>query len=284
MNTEAYAEKNLSIKARKRLELILQKEIQFILQEAKMYMEHCRRTKLTAGDIEKMLYIYNFDKILGYKNRRSEMQRSFMLLSDKSNDSKIVSVNHIIESEVPELPMETSFKVNWFVVEGNQIQYRKEMGEDDDDSDDSPDVQLLSQSIHSLSFECELYLKKIKSRLYSSEEENTEVFHQLQTDEGLNQICPYLVDWVQSTTQKIIQQKPVRMVAYLRYIIQLIHSLLLNRHLHIVSYVSLVSPFPLSSTSSFPAFSPALSEKRSPSPPRKTTGSYAHVPPSSSPS
>ena len=54
------------------------------------------------------------------------MQRSFMLLSDKSNDSKIVSVNHIIESEVPELPMETSFKVNWFVVEGNQIQYRKE--------------------------------------------------------------------------------------------------------------------------------------------------------------
>lgn len=32
MNTEAYAEKNLSIKARKRLELILQKEIQFILQ------------------------------------------------------------------------------------------------------------------------------------------------------------------------------------------------------------------------------------------------------------
>ena len=85
-------------------------------------------------------------------------------------------------------------------------------------------------------------------------------------------------------TQKIMQKKPVRMVAYLRYIIQLIHSLLLNRHLHIVSYVSLVSTFPLSSTSSFPAFSPALSEKRSPSPPRKTTGSYAHVPPSSSPS
>lgn len=73
------------------------------------------------------------------------------------------------------------------------------MGEDDDDSDDSPDVQLLSQSIHPLTFECELYLKKIKSRLYSPEEENTEVFHQLQTDEGLNQLCPYLVNWIQST-------------------------------------------------------------------------------------
>ena len=85
-------------------------------------------------------------------------------------------------------------------------------------------------------------------------------------------------------TQKIMQKKPVRMVAYLRYIIQLIHSLLLNRHLHIVSYVSLVSPFPPSSTFSCPAFSPARSEKHSVSPPRKITGRSGHVPPSSSPS
>ena len=34
-----------------------------------------------------------------------------------------------------------------------------------------------------------------------------------------------------------MQQKPVRMTSYLMYIIQVIHSLLLNRHLHIVSYV-----------------------------------------------
>ena len=141
------------------------------------------------------------------------MERSLMVLADKSNKSNIVSVDRLIESEVPELPLETSFKVNWFVVEGNQIQYLKErmlsirfvyfLVEDDDNaSDDSPDVQLLNQSVrsvHSLSFECELYLKKIKSRLYSPEEENTEVFHQLQTDEGLNQICPYLVSWIQST-------------------------------------------------------------------------------------
>ena len=142
------------------------------------------------------------------------MERSLMVLADKSNKTGIVSVDQLLESEVPELPLETSFKVNWFVVEGNQIQYLKErtdflafdlyfLVEDDDNSpDDSPDVQLLNQSVrsvHSLSFECELYLKKIKSRLYSPEEENTEVFHQLQTDEGLNQLCPYLVNWIQST-------------------------------------------------------------------------------------
>lgn len=54
------------------------------------------------------------------------MERSFLVLSDRSNDSDVVPVSQIIESEVPELPLETSFKVNWFVVEGNQIQYLKE--------------------------------------------------------------------------------------------------------------------------------------------------------------
>ena len=46
MNTEAYAEKNLSIKARKRLELILQKEIQFILQVGSCHeLPICRKQK-----------------------------------------------------------------------------------------------------------------------------------------------------------------------------------------------------------------------------------------------
>ena len=54
------------------------------------------------------------------------MERSFLVLSDRSNDSDVVPVSQIIESEVPELPLETLFKVNWFVVEGNQIQYLKE--------------------------------------------------------------------------------------------------------------------------------------------------------------
>lgn len=54
------------------------------------------------------------------------MQRSLMVLSNRSAESKIISVNHILESEVPELPLETSFKVNWLVVGGRQIQYLKE--------------------------------------------------------------------------------------------------------------------------------------------------------------
>ena len=61
MNTEAYAEKNLSIKARKRLELILQKEIQFILQVGSCHgLAICRRLKYmwnTAGEPNSLLAI-----------------------------------------------------------------------------------------------------------------------------------------------------------------------------------------------------------------------------------
>ena len=61
MNTEAYAEKNLSIKARKRLELILQKEILFILQVGSLQeLTICRRLKYiwnTAGEPNSQLTI-----------------------------------------------------------------------------------------------------------------------------------------------------------------------------------------------------------------------------------
>lgn len=54
-------------------------------------------------------------------------------------------------------------------------------------------------SIHSLSFECELYLNTIKTRMFS--DNNTtkgEMYHQLHVDDGLKQILPYLVNWIQS--------------------------------------------------------------------------------------
>ena len=46
MNTEAYAEQNLSLAARKRLEMILQKEILFILQvDSDDELTICRKPK-----------------------------------------------------------------------------------------------------------------------------------------------------------------------------------------------------------------------------------------------
>ena len=61
------------------------------------------------------------------------------------------------------------------------------------------DVQLRNPSIHSLSFESELYLKTIKSHMSCGDNYlKTAIYHQLQTDDGLKQICPYLVNWIQT--------------------------------------------------------------------------------------
>ena len=72
-----------------------------------------------------------------------------------------------------------------------------------------------------------------------------------------------------------MRRKPGDMLSYLEYIIQVIHSLLMNRHLHIVSYVLLLSLLNSSCTSSFPAFSRAAWARRSAPRVPTTTGSCA---------
>ena len=70
-----------------------------------------------------------------------------------------------------------------------------------DDVEEVP-IQLRSQSIHTLSFECELYLQNIKSRMYSDAYSlKYEVYHQRQIAEVMKQICPYLVNWIQQEVE-----------------------------------------------------------------------------------
>ena len=61
------------------------------------------------------------------------------------------------------------------------------------------DISVRDSSIHSLSFECELYLNTIKTRMFSdSNTAKGEMYHQLHVDDGLKQILPYLVNWIQN--------------------------------------------------------------------------------------
>ena len=67
------------------------------------------------------------------------------------------------------------------------------------------DLQLRNPSIHTLSFECELYLKNIKATMFSNDIlKKTEIYHQLQLDPGLKQILPYLINWIQSEVCSIL--------------------------------------------------------------------------------
>lgn len=136
------------------------------------------------------------------------------LQNQEGEKDEIVPVSDILESDIPDLPLETTFTIDWLAINGKQINFIKDcasygsclrlVDEDDDNTERPPDIQLLSQSIHLLSFECELYLKNIKDRMYIVDGKNTEIFHQLQIDDGLKQICPYLVHWIQSKVVPIV--------------------------------------------------------------------------------
>ena len=60
-------------------------------------------------------------------------------------------------------------------------------------------MRIRDSSIHKLSFECELYLSKIKSYMFSKKySEKANLYYQIQVDKGLGQILPYLVNWIQT--------------------------------------------------------------------------------------
>lgn len=156
---------------------------------------------------------------MGYRNNPTLSLK----LNEKNADGvffqdEIVSVDDILDSRVPDLPVETSFEVDWFVINGEQINYidtcieywilwsidNKDKSQEDDKN---YDVQLRSPSIHILSFECELYLKNIKVSMFANELfKKTEIYHQLQVDQGLKQILPYLVNWIQTEVWMINYQ------------------------------------------------------------------------------
>lgn len=61
---------------------------------------------------------------MGYRNNPTLSLK----LNEKNADGvffqdEIVSVDDILDSRVPDLPVETSFEVDWFVINGEQINY-----------------------------------------------------------------------------------------------------------------------------------------------------------------
>lgn len=128
----------------------------------------------------------------------------------KLQDS-IVAIQDVLNEEVTQIPQELTYSVSWLVVDGKQISHLSQCNcilmpfilvhneDEEHDVDNKPSISFHDASIHSLSFECELFLKNIKSRMFSN---NTivkaEMYHQLHFDEGLKQILPYLVNWIQN--------------------------------------------------------------------------------------
>lgn len=61
-------------------------------------------------------------RIIGHSN---ELSTKFKTVKPNSNviqmEDSIVSIHDILNSEVPEIPLETTYNVSWLVINGRQI-------------------------------------------------------------------------------------------------------------------------------------------------------------------
>ena len=97
-------------------------------------MKHSRKEKLTVEDFQRavrinnvdvlIIYTFKIQALLGYRNNPTlQIKSNENKQGDLSIKDEIVSVSDILDARIPDLPVETSFEVNWFVVNGKQIDY-----------------------------------------------------------------------------------------------------------------------------------------------------------------
>ena len=106
----------------------------YYIQQAKLIMKHSRKEKLTVEDFQRavrinnvdvlIIYTFKIQALLGYRNNPTlQIKSNENKQGDLSIKDEIVSVSDILDARIPDLPVETSFEVNWFVVNGKQIDY-----------------------------------------------------------------------------------------------------------------------------------------------------------------
>lgn len=74
------------------------------------------------GDERKRVIGHSNSVVTKYKTLSSDQKK--IVLEDK-----IVKISDILNTEVPDIPLETNYSVAWFVVNGRQIAFKPECGE-----------------------------------------------------------------------------------------------------------------------------------------------------------
>ena len=96
-------------------------------------MKHSRRNKLTVDDIQHSMRLYNMDvrkrcniyvqTLIGYRNNPIIIGKQSSTKKEESDEMLIVE--DILNAPLPELPVETSFEVDWLVVKGKQVSFNE---------------------------------------------------------------------------------------------------------------------------------------------------------------
>ena len=226
-----------------------------VLEEALKFLRHSKRSVLSTQDIAQALRTLEIEPLYGYESTRplrfgeasiGPGQPLFYVEDEEIDFEKLIN------APLPKVPREISFTAHWLAVEGVQpsIPQNPTTAESRNQelvakgSNANPNLAAMSGNDnvtvkplvkHVLSKELQLYFEKICSALLDETNNDYRIaaLASIASDPGLHQLVPYFVQFI---AEKITHT--LKSYFVLEQMLELTHSMLDNKSLHIDPYVS----------------------------------------------
>ncbi|CAG9535125.1 unnamed protein product [Cercopithifilaria johnstoni] len=228
--------------------------VKMVIEQAKKFTVHGRRKRLTAEDIDSAFTLCGYPPLFGFTVKEGlpfrfagSLGRDLFVTDDRD-----VEITPIVNAPAAKLPLETSIKSHWLVIDGVQpavpenpapvveaeapVMVVTEKAAVDTGLSilskahwglrQTEQVQIKTTSTHALSVEQQVFFKEITEAIMGSDDtRRTEALYSLQTDAGLQQLLPrFSVAIVEGVRCNIVQHN----LAILIYLMRMIQSLANN--------------------------------------------------------
>ncbi|XP_054712697.1 transcription initiation factor TFIID subunit 6-like [Uloborus diversus] len=262
---------NISDEAAKHLADDITYRMKIMIQDAKKFMGHARRKKLSVNDLDYTLKVKNIEPLYGFVS--SEFI-PFRFASGGGreiyfSEEKELELSDLVGAQMPKLPLDVSVKAHWLSIEGIQptipenpppVSKDQQKLESMDPTSKMPKiganasskeskeeiskhleiVRLKQLATHELSVEQQLYYKEITEACVGSDESRrAEALQSLASDPGLYQMVPRLSQFISEGVKVNVVQNNL---ALLIYLMRMVKALLDNQTLFLEKYLHEIIP------------------------------------------
>lgn len=177
-----------------------------LLQDSKKFMSHGRRKILTTNDIDAALKEKNVETVYGFSGK------------DSTNFTQVKQAEDLFYVDSPTITSESLYKpidsifdpyfcVHWLAMKGNQLYtIKKDKKKNSKKRKGKVEEYYKPRTTHHLSKENQKYLETLKSTIDNCMWDICpDICNSLRSDEGLNQVLPYVCQYFTETVQTELQ-------------------------------------------------------------------------------